>query len=119
MRFTTITIPSVVMIKLEKAIEKQNMKKSILALLTVVAFSGCNVPNTIPVNDYTKTNLMGSRFTFVSSDYYRINCNAANFAVTVLSDAKGTNDILVTTCTGGGVSVIYIPKPIKQLESNR
>jgi hypothetical protein len=43
---------------------------------------------------------------------------AANFSTTVLTDTYGTNDILVVD-SQNGLAMMYIPKPVKQLEDNK
>jgi len=91
------------------------MKKNILlSILACVALCGCK-----PTEPTVENTLQPGRFRIKSADYCKIPNVAENFALTVLTDTQGTNDLVVATTPSGGVHMLYIPKPIKQLEDNR
>lgn len=79
--------------------------------------TGCD-RELVPVQTYASTNTPPSRFKVVSSDYYNMQFPGVNLMATVLMDTHGTNDILVVS-SEHGLTMMYIPKPVKQLEDNK
>lgn len=86
-------------------------------MLVLFGTAGCD-REYVPVHTYASTNTPPSRFKVVSSDYYNMGYPAENFSTTVLTDTYGTNDILVVD-SQNGLAMMYIPKPVKQLEENK
>ena len=86
-------------------------------MLVLFGTAGCN-REYVPVQNYASTNSPPSRFKVVSSDYYNMACPGVNIMATVLMDTQGTNDILVMS-SEHGLDMMYIPKPVKQLEENK
>ena len=79
--------------------------------------SGCGT-GYIPVKEYASTNIPPSRFKVVSSDYYYMQSPAQNVSLVVFSDTEGTNDFLIATSMHG-MTMMYIPKPVKVLEDKK
>ena len=84
----------------------------VLGVLCAIG-NGCDY-DTITPKDYTSTNSPPSRFHVESSDMYHMQFSL-NMTITVFSDTQGTNDFMVIQ-DGNGLTTMYIPKPVKQLE---
>jgi hypothetical protein len=86
-------------------------------LFLCIGLAGCKYES-VPVTDYNTTNAAPSRFKVVSSEYYHMNGLSGNMSVTLLTDTQGTNEILIIN-NGHGIAMMYVPKPVKQLEENK
>lgn len=89
-----------------------------LAVLSLMLLcTGCNY-ETVASRYYASTNSPPNRFKVMSSDYYCMEVGTPDISVTVFNDTQGTNDFMVVNSMNG-LAVMYIPKPVKQLENNK